>query len=316
MTTESLPPLESRLLDPMEDHFGLIELFDTVFGHTVTPAMWYWKYVPKWAGRHYCYVGRVEDKVIGYFGAVPLRGMIDGEEIAFFQLADLMVHPKYRLKYDYFQIGSDHILSDIRRSHPRHLVYGFSGHAAFRYLRKRKIGGFIEKAKTRYVRRADAPRSSEFEFEDWSWSAAEIDAAWDAWKPSMRAGLIRDADYLMWRYGSHPVHNYRLLGVRSGGEALGYLVMGNDRPGEHNRAKEVPVVDVLLADEHVQPVMQSLARFLDNDVMLWMPDHRAVGFGEDKDSGTHCYHYLKESAASTEFLAENLYYTMGDVDWW
>ena len=57
MTTEALPPLEGRLLDPMQDHFGLIELSETVFGKAVTPAAWYWKNMPKWTQRHYCYVG-------------------------------------------------------------------------------------------------------------------------------------------------------------------------------------------------------------------------------------------------------------------
>ena len=63
-------------------------------------------------------------------------------------------------------------------------------------------------------------------------------------------------------------------------------------------------------------IVQEFAGFVENDVMIWLPDHRADGFDECKDSGTHCYHFLKDSAASTEFLGERLYYTMGDVDWW
>ena len=43
--------------------------------------MWYWKYVPPWAQRHYCYVGKIDDQIVGYFGAVPLRGMKEGVEI-------------------------------------------------------------------------------------------------------------------------------------------------------------------------------------------------------------------------------------------
>ena len=300
----------------MQDHFGLIELFETVFGHTITPSIWYWKYVPKWTQRHYCYVGRVEGKVIGYFGAVPLRGYIDGEETAFFQLADFMVHPDYRLKYDYFNLGCTHILGDIKETYSKHLVYGFSGHAAFRYFVRRKLGGFIEKAQTRYKRLADAPRTTQFEFVDWKWTAPEVDASWDRFKSGIRAGLIRDTDYLTWRYASHPVNNYRLVGVRRGGEDVGYVVLGNDRPGERDRAKEVPIVDALLPGDMAADVVQELAGFLENDVMIWLPDHRAAGFSEQTDSGTHGYHFIKDSAVDTDFLREHLYYTMGDVDWW
>ena len=61
---------------------------------------------------------------------------------------------------------------------------------------------------------------------------------------------------------------------------------------------------------------QGFAGFVENDVMIWLPDHRAGGFEEFKDSGTHCYHFIKDSARDTDYLRDNLYYTMGDVDWW
>lgn len=310
--------LEGSLLDPMRDHFGLIELYETVFGHTATPAMWYWKYVPSWTRRHYCYVGRVDDKVIGYFGAVPLRGLKDGKEIPYFQLADLMVHPDYRRKYDYFEIGSKHILTDINETHPEHLVYGFSDHRAFRFLKKRGLAGFIEKAQHRYLRLADTPPAAEarFCFEPWDWKSAHIDQVWELHRPRIRAGLIRDADYLFWRYGCHPLHGYKLLGVLQDGEPVGFAVVGSDRPGEHGRAKESPVVDLLLPPDDTGRILQELCRHWGNDLMLWMANHLHPDLGEQVQSGTHCYHFVKDSAVDTEYLSEHLYYTMGDVDWW
>ena len=308
--------LEARLLDPMIDHFGLIELYETVFGHTVTPALWYWKYVPPWAQRHYCYVGRIDDKVIGYFGAVPLRGMKDGEEIPYFQLADFMVHPDHRLQHDYFGIGSDKILTDIKESHSEHLVYGFSGHKAFRFLERFGLGGFIERPNTHYKRQADAPQDRQFEFVPWEWNSPLIDAVWDAFRPHVKAGLVRDKDYIFWRYGSHPIHGYRLLGVCRDSEPIGFVVAGSDRPGEHGRAKETPVVDMLLPDADAAAVLHELAAYWGNDVMFWLPQRIAGGIEDKQDSGTHCYHYKQESALDTQYLSEHLYFTMGDVDWW
>lgn len=316
MSNETLPPLEGRLLDPTRDHFGLMELSETVFGTQITPAWWYWKNMPSWSLRHYCYVGRVEGRVIGYFGAVPLRGWIDGEQVAFFQLADFMVHPDFRMKYDYFGLGCEKILADIKESHARHLVYGFSGHGAFRYLKKRKLGGHIEKATTRYMRLAGAPKSTRFEFVDWKWTDKRIDRVWNRHKDNIRAGLVRDGRYLDWRYGQHPINNYRLLGVRQGGDDIGFIVMGADKPGDRDRAKEIPLVDALLPQELVAEIVQEFTGFVENDVMIWQPDHRCEGFAEQKDSKTNCYHFLRDSVASTEFLQEHLYYTMGDVDWW
>ncbi|MCA8956091.1 MAG: GNAT family N-acetyltransferase [Planctomycetes bacterium] len=300
----------------MQDHFGLIELYETVFGHTATPAMWYWKYVPPWVRRHYCYVGRCDGRVIGYFGAVPLRGLDGDREVPYFQLADLMVHPEYRLKFDYFDIGSRHILEDIHRSHPRHVVYGFSGHRAFRFLERSGMAGFIEKAQTRYVRRADGAAPDRLSVERWRFDAPEVDEVWGRWRPRLRAGLIRDAAYLGWRYGSHPVHGYRLLGLRDRGEAIGWVVHGTDRPGEHGRAKQTPVVDLLVEPEYLRDALAAVAEQVQNDLILWLPEHVAPAFDEQKDSGTHCYHFVKESALDTAYLREHLYYTMGDVDWW
>lgn len=308
--------LEARLLDPMLDHFELIELYETVFGHSITPAMWYWKYVPPWAERHYCYIGKIDGQIIGYFGAVPLRGMKDGKEIPYFQLADFMVHPEHRLKHDYFGLGSEKILRDIRESHSEHLVYGFSSHKAFRFLERFGLGGTIESPQTRYLRMADAPEDRQFEFVPWEWNSGLIDTVWERFRPKVKAGLIRDKDYIFWRYGSHPINGYRLLGVCRDGEPIGFVVAGSDRPGEHGRAKETPVVDCLLPDGDAGRILHELTRYWGNDVMFWLPQRMAVGVEEKKDSGTHCYHHKEHSAMSTEFLADGLYYTMGDVDWW
>ena len=308
--------LEARLLDPTLDHLELIELYETVFGHSVTPAMWYWKYVPPWAQRHYCYVGKIDDQIVGYFGAVPLRGMKEGVEIPYFQLADFMVHPEHRLKHDYFGVGSEEILRDIRESHTEHLVYGFSSHKAFRFLERFGLGGCIEKLQTRYLRMADAPQDRQFEFVPWEWNSDLIDTVWGRFRPNIKAGLIRDKQYVFWRYGSHLINGYRLLGVCRDGQPVGFVVAGTDRPGEHGRAKETPVVDCLLPDADAGQILHELTRYWGNDVMFWLPQRMAVGIEEQKDSGTYCYHHKERSALDTQYLTDHLYYTMGDVDWW
>src|SRR5215475_14148559 len=121
----------TRPLDPHRDYVDLIGLFDLVFGGTVTPYMWAWKYLPPWAQRHYCWVAESDGKVIGYCGAVPLRGAVAGKPMPFFQLADMMVHPDHRRTHDLFDLGPKQILADLGQTHPQHVLYGFSGHRAF-----------------------------------------------------------------------------------------------------------------------------------------------------------------------------------------
>ena len=311
--------LVTRPLDPQRDQAGLIALFDQVFGGTVTPAMWYWKYVPPWAPRFYCWVALAGDQVIGYVGALPLRGQIDGRPVPFFQLADVMVHPAHRLQHDYFSLGTRHILEDISTSHPQHVVYGFSGHRAFRWFERLGISGLVERAHTRYVPPGPPPTGREVQLRDWGFDAPEVDAVWRQGSGLVRTGLIRDGAYLRWRYGSHPVNGYRLVGVQRGSEPIGYLVIGTDPPGVGGRAAETPVVDLLLPPEATRPALAALARRLGRPVMLWLPGWLAQQLpelGDGTDSGTHVYHFVKQSMVDTAHLRQHLYYTMGDVDWW
>jgi len=307
--------LETRLLDPERDQEGMIELFEEVFGFTVTPLMWAWKYVPPWTSRYYCWVAYSDDKPIGYCGAVPMRGQVRGREIAFFQLADFMVHPDYRRKYDYFELGAKYIIDEITKQ--PHLLYGFSDHRAFLWFKRLGMSDLIEKAVTRVIRPGQLEvESDRFEFRDWAWDEPEIDLLWARLGATQPIGLIRDAQYLGWRYGYHPAHGYRLLGVYEDGSALGWVLLGNDPPGENGRALETPVVDLLLPPERIQPVFSALTGSIDNSVMTWLPSRVAPGFPEEVETGTHVYHFKKQSTFQTSTLQDGLFYTMGDVDWW
>ena len=305
--------LTTRALDPMQDSEGLIDLFETVFGFTVTPQMWAWKYLPPWTKRHYCYVAYDGDRVIGYFGAVPQRGQVRGQEIPFFQFADFMVHPQYRRKHDYFDLGLTHVLEDITQG--PHLVYGFSDHRAFLWFKRLGLSQLVEKAVTRYVRPGKRA-SGAFEFRDWDLAGSEVDLVWEQQASHCEIGLIRDAQYFGWRYGHHPANSYRLLGVYILGDPVGCIVLGNDGAGQNGRPAEIPVVDALLPDEILLPALQSYCDESRSSLMIWLPEHRSRSFPEAKESGTHVYHFTKNSSFSTEELKKGLYYTMGDVDWW
>jgi hypothetical protein len=323
MTTTIVP----RRLNVLEDAEQLIELFDLVFGHTVTPPMWAWKYRPPWVARDYCWVGEVDGRVVGYIGAVPARGWHDGKEVPFFQLADIMVHPDYRLHYDYFEIAPREIMADLGQTHPDHLLYGFSSHRAFRWFERIGLSGLVERARTRYVGRggngagileaeSGPAATGRFELRDWPWKAPEIDQVWRDQRIDVGTGLIRDTAYLSWRYGGHPINGYRLLGIYEGGDVRGWVIIGNDSPGKKGRAQEIPVVDMLLPESCVQPVLADLAAHVDNPLMLWFPNRLAPEFPDSKDSGTYVYHFVRDSIVDTEYLQNHLYYTMGDVDWW
>ncbi len=307
--------LQARPMQPLADRADLVDLFETGFGQTVTPVMWAWKYRPPWTSRHYCWVGVCDRKVIGYFGCVPLRGWLRGQQMPFFQFADFMVHPKYRRKHDYFSLGLQSVLRDLGGSHPEYLIYGFSDHRAFLGFRRSGLGGLVEKAVTRRVHPGEASPGldiHDLEIQDWDWRAQSIDEIWVRERSRIEIGLVRDVGYLSWRYGGHPVFRYRLFGLHREGQPVGWMVIGND-----GHRKEVAVVDLLMPENLIRPALGVLADRLERPLITWLPARVAPeSFSDMRETGTHVYHFRKHSIVDTETLQRELYYTMGDVDWW
>lgn len=308
--------LESRALDPANDTDALIDLFDTVFGFTVSPAMWEWKYRPPWAPRHFCWVGAVDGQIVGFLGAVPLRGTIDGEEVPFFQLADVMVHPAHRLKHDYFSIGQGAVRDDITKTHPRHLVYGFSDHRAFRWFERLGWVSVVEKPVTTFALPARNGTPNPYSIREWAWDEPEIDGVWGFHSANVRIGLIRDGAYLRWRYGGHPVFPYRLLGLYREEAPVGWLVLGRGGKDKDGKRRPAPVVDMLGPTGESEAMLTAVATWLDEAVKTWLPGWVDVGALERKPTTTHVYHFRENSAVDSAALQHRLYYTMGDVDWW
>ncbi|MAE77114.1 MAG: hypothetical protein CMJ85_09620 [Planctomycetes bacterium] len=304
--------LQDRPLDPYADAEELIELFDQVFGFTITPAMWAWKYVPPWTTRFYCWVGIADGKIIGYCGAVPLRGWMDGKDAMFFQLADFMVHPDWRRKHDFFGRAVQQFEKDTVGD--RKLVYGFSDHRAFLLLRRQGYCDLVEKATARFVH--PNGRIPRYEFREWKFTEPTIDALWLAQRDQIGTALVRDTRYLAWRYGSHPANRYRVFGVFDGATAIGWTLIGADPPGERDRIPEVPVVDMLLPEAAMKDTLESLAKHLDHSLAAWFPQRLASGLEDTRETSTNVYHFVKGSTVDTVLLRDSLYYTMGDVDWW
>ena len=227
----------TRRLDVDADQKDLIELFETVFGYTVIPQMWAWKYRPPWNDDHYCWVARQDNKVIGYVGAVMVRGVVNGQPVPFFQLADVMVHPDYRKQHDFFGLASTHIFEEIVRRHESRVIYGFSNHRAFLWFKRTGLSDLVEKARVCTVQPnpglAD-PRgaAAEIQFEDPWVGTRRLDgglgerwphgAQWTRARPAIRAVALRQPpDSPLRHLGSAPWWRSPGLGGSRTGSAQG-----------------------------------------------------------------------------------------------
>ncbi len=303
--------LETRRLDPKTDQADLVELFELVFGHTILPGMWEWKHQPSWAPRHDCWVARYDERIVGYVGAVCVRGVVDGKPVPFFQLSDVMVHPEYRRKFDYFDLGAKYIFEDVVEQCKDRVIYGFSNHRAFLWFKKLGLSDIVEKARICTVPPQAGGGAAQFEFKNAKFDDPWLDDHWAEHQAIIRMGLVRDGLYLNWRYGRHPVYRYKLRRVEENGQPIGWVVLG-----PHGGKPEMPIVDMLLPPGREPDVLQALATDLKRPVRFWLSSNRTPPFADEKESKTSVYIFTKPTTVAIEPLRTDLYYTMGDADWW
>ena len=198
----------------------VLSLYENVFGRPASQDLWKWKYQPPWIQESYAWIGLHEEQVIGYIGAIPLRGLLNGEEVLFFQFGDIMVSPAVRSMALYLQWDPIRFVEEIRSDYPRSLIYGFTSRKLARFYTwyaSSVQNTHSEWANDQLVRclpeESDDDMHAPIRIQEWSWHTPELDDIWLRQKETISVGLIRDRAYLEWRYANHPLIDYSLFGV-------------------------------------------------------------------------------------------------------
>lgn len=299
------------------DEIQIAALFKSTFGKELTVEHWKWKYRIPGEGRIYSKV--VEDashEIIGHAGAIPLAGVLNGQHITFFQIADVMVHHRAR-----GFLGKRNIFSEMIKALFEHIgkefqevfCYGFPGRRP--YIIGERVGAYetieygIDCLKD--ARRSLLPRFCRVE--PLAWNDERIDPFWENVAGELSLAVIRDRRYLLWRYAEHPVVAYQLFGVVRLGKFLGWAVVRH----EHDR---LSVVDLLVHQDTCREIMRALETFFAGSgrkhIRLWLPQRwrntlKGYTFQETEVVITNMVWRLP---LATSFVRENLFYTMGDVD--
>ena len=299
------------------DENQIASLFKTTFGKELTVEHWQWKYLVPGEGRIYSkVVENASHEIIGHAGAIPLMGILNGQHIKFFQIADVMVHRKAR-----GFLGKKNIFSEMIKALFEHIgnefqevfCYGFPGKRP--YIIGERVGVYetveygIDCLKE--VRRSLFARS--YHVEPLSWKDDRIDASWTNMAGELSLALIRDRRYLQWRYAEHPVFAYQLFGIVRFGKFLGWAVVRS----EHDR---VSVVDLLVNQDTCRKIIRALETFFaasgKKQICLWLPERwRKILKGyEFQKTEIVITNMVWRLPLETLFVRENLFYTMGDVD--
>lgn len=296
-----------------EDLDGIIELARVSFGEEPAPQRWRWKYSPPWAKRRYSWLGLQGEATVAHIGAVPLRGQMDGRKRPFFQIGDIMLHPELRGKVNW-TAAPEQVLRDILEENPDAVLYGFADRRTFEFYRYLDVAALVDEVREFVVQADDsicAAMDEDIDIRKWDWEDPNIDPVWSARAPEIRCGLVRNAEYLRWRYCAHPAFRYCLLGVRRQGVPLGWVVqLQNNREQREGRAW---IVDMLLPNHLMQGCLEAVARTLEvRSVSLWLPSWFRREFNESRPSGMVLMSW--KSSLQTEYLKNHHYFTAGDAD--
>lgn len=221
----------------------MLALFELTFGHTMTPAMWQWKYGAR-RGRAIG-VWR-EEKLIAHYGGMARKILFFGQLQTAVQIGDVMVDPAERgiltKRGPFFLMAATFL--------ERYIGYGKSYLLGFGFPNERAI-----KVAERQGLYAETGCMSEIEWQPLAktphwltrllivdganaeqlWIAKAVNKCWQDMAVDLHEALVgvRDWTYLRDRYLSHPHQHYQIVLVinRFGRKVHGVLVLRHNPDG-------------------------------------------------------------------------------------
>ena len=213
------------------DFDGIATLFQEVFGHPLTRALWDWKYAH---GHGNAVVAARHGALIAHYGGMYRDVMLCGKPEWVLQICDVMVHPKERGVMT--RQGPFLLTAATSSEIYGPLGFGFPNARAMQVAQK--MGLYTEvgqmasvrwepsaptlrwRTRVRVVERGNAARP------------AQIDALWAAMAHDLRDSVVglRDWAYVEHRYFKHPHNHYEVLVVTSRltGKPMGAMVLRRD----------------------------------------------------------------------------------------
>jgi hypothetical protein len=212
-----------------EDGASIRALFEKVFKHEMSLAHWDWKYRH---GRGEGVVVRHGDEVVAFYGAVKRQVMCRGELTNTLQCVDTMVDTSERgslsKKGPYYLAATTFLQKFIGYNLPYLFGFGFPNARVMRLGEilgvQADIGAVVELEWP--AQASNLVFGNEFQLSANSHMSL-IDEMWHAMSADLddRIVIVRDMNYLLYRYKDNPSHQYQFhLVTEESGKPQGVLV--------------------------------------------------------------------------------------------
>jgi len=301
------------------DEIGITKLFHEVFGREISLEEWRWKYTGEGNKKVYSAVAIDErDRIVAHYGGMPHRMIYQGREVYGLAIGDVMVHAKYRGLRLFKEVAS--MVPEEAVKDGIILGYGFPNERALRLPEKLGLYEKIEDVceANKETRFWNNPARYVYKLFPLSYDDRRIDDLWEEVKYSYVLSVVRDGDYLRWRYQRHPLFSYELWGLRKrwSSRLRGIAVLRRE-----DEKERVLIMDFVCPANEMYALFQKIENVVfgkKKRLALWHPEYlkrkmTRMGFSVGS-AGTSIPRTTHEQTLRKNEIAGRFFYTMGDTD--
>jgi len=309
-----------------EDEAGVLSLWKAAFEKELSPALWRWKYLENPYKLQIALCVSEDGTILVMYGGIPYRANWKGKTVCVTHLADIMSHPVCRGTGLFARTGAA-FFDLFAGPEATIFYYGFPGKFHFdigeKYLEYTALKGGVGFLAARTEDLASRLTRFGGQISQITNIGNSFDHLWKRCRDNHPFALIRDADFLRWRFFKHPLRKYELWGYRP------YLQKGLKAYAVFSLEDEKARLVDMLAPFSYRAIGDFLGRlgaqFAERgieEVETWLPGNHffasaaiSAGFRHSQEPfGFIPTGRSFHPSLSLDWASENIYYSMADGD--
>jgi len=201
-----------------EDEGRVLSLWKTAFHKEMPDALWRWKYSENPFGYRILLCVNDDGDPVVMYGGIPYQANWKGKQVEITNLMDIMSHPDYRKTGLFIQTGNA-FFDTFCGPDQSVLLYGFPGKYHFeigqKYLTYLKLTADVVYLSVETGRLAPSITQPPGYLEPVNDIDETFDRLWEICRGGYPLAIIRNAAFLRWRYGNHPLKRYEIWKYRT-----------------------------------------------------------------------------------------------------
>lgn len=185
---------------------------------------WHWQFNENPAGKPIYWVAEIGDKLVGQYTIIPVKLKVGNEIIIGYQSVDTMTHPDYRHRGIFVNLAT----KTYEVAGNNAVIYGFPNQYSYLGFIK-KLGWFEVGTIDAMVKPLWFPNTKKTDSEITTTEILSFDNRindfWADVSNDHETMVVRDKEYLNWRYVTVPDVNFRIYLAEKGEKILGYIVV-------------------------------------------------------------------------------------------